>query len=167
MSASAERFHGDGEWDTLPEEVRRELGGALLQHAVARRGADTASSEREERPFLAAAEIIAGRVEELLDEEFWGALIPDDQVPPVPAMLGRYCLGCGCSDHDACGGFADESCGWAADGLCTRCARARLAPWVVAALQYADDTGRIAFRSTWWAHYAGRRTIATAVGGVT
>ena len=105
MNASAERFHGDAEWAALPEEVRRELGVALLQHAVAGRGADTASSEREERPFLAAAGIIEARVEELLAEELWGTLIPDDRVPPVPAMLGRYCRRCGCSDYDACGGF--------------------------------------------------------------
>ena len=165
MNAPADRFTGDAEWAALPEEVRRELGVALLQHAVAGRGADTASSEREERPFLAAAEIIEARVEELLAEEFWGTLIPDDRVPPVPAMLGRYCRRCGCSDYDACGDFV-EPCGWAADDLCTRCARARLAPWVSSALRHADDTGCVAYRGTWWAHYAGRRTIVTAAGGV-
>ena len=60
----------------------------------------------------------------LFDQHVAGDLIPDDELPGVPRLLGDVCRVCGCSDEDSC----VPQCGWAGPGICTNCDAGEVRP---------------------------------------
>ena len=119
VRSGATRFDG---WEMKKELNPRErpfhlFVAAALDLAAARYGADCSSTEVQERPYLAAVRKAESALDALFDEHIAGTLIPDDEPPGVPELLGDFCRVCGCFDEDSC----VPQCGWAGPGICTNC----------------------------------------------
>ncbi len=115
------RFSGHECASELTLRKQRALVNVALEFAAADHGADLAMTVAEERPYLAARHAALCELAALFAEHVIDDIVPGDEMPGVPALLGEYCRVCGCSGHDACDGFFDP-CAWAQPGLCSRCA---------------------------------------------
>ena len=85
---------------------------------------------REECLFESADVAVGEALDDLATEHvFESGLVPPDQVPGIPSLLGPICRECGCTDHDACWTpLRGDGCSWVEPDLCSACAPAQVRP---------------------------------------
>lgn len=122
------RFDGAFAWSRLSHDERDRIGTIALEVVCAWHLQDANGSGPE--PILPSALArVAGIADTLMMGELERAVfdtLPADafmatghDIPRVPALIGGICRRCGCTQNDACPG----GCGWAAEDLCTACAK--------------------------------------------
>ena len=135
-------FNGAAIWSQLSPEQQAAFGAAALELAVARFGVEVSRDEREERMFLAAEAAATSAIDEhAITALFDSRLVPPDQVPGIPSLLGPVCRECGHSEYDTCWippwDLDMDGCAWVEPDLCADCADAQVRPRTAPALESA------------------------------
>lgn len=114
------RIDGTTEWAKLPADTQAAIGAAAIEIAAAWVGLNAESLDDSRatsvtRAFEAADRHCYDLLVELVAEAV-PAIDPDD--PPLPASIGPFCRGCGCTEAAAC----SPPCHWVEPDLCSACA---------------------------------------------
>lgn len=116
---SAQRLDLASIWRAMPDEDRERIGELALGVVV---GAFVSAAAGRTAERAARACAAHGRASlDALSDEMPDVLYAALQGPSwrIPASLGSVCMGCGCSEHDAC----DGECRWTDERRirCTAC----------------------------------------------